>query len=224
MDYRDKIRKLLKLADNPNENEARAALLKARELMAEHKLTEAECAEAAKQAVRKVLTKWTATTRRDPWTIELSAVIAEHYCCVAFREKNHGGKTNTVGFVGLEEDVGVCVEVFDFAMKIVRSTTEAVRKKYRGQTGMADSVRQVCDSYGYGFATGVYRAFQVQKRRHSQEWGLVLAVPAEVKEATAAFGNKDFNTAAEPKASEAAFNEGYREGLKFDPAHTLKEA
>lgn len=35
---KDKIAKLLALAESPNENEAKAALLKARELMAEHKL------------------------------------------------------------------------------------------------------------------------------------------------------------------------------------------
>lgn len=38
MDYKDKIKKLLALAESPNENEAQAALLKARQLMAEHRL------------------------------------------------------------------------------------------------------------------------------------------------------------------------------------------
>lgn len=38
MDYKDKIKKLLALAESPNENEAQAALLKARQLMAEHML------------------------------------------------------------------------------------------------------------------------------------------------------------------------------------------
>lgn len=38
MDYKDKIKKLLALAESPNENEAQAALLKARQLMAEHKI------------------------------------------------------------------------------------------------------------------------------------------------------------------------------------------
>lgn len=37
-DVKDKIAKLLALAESPNENEAKAALLRARELMAEHKL------------------------------------------------------------------------------------------------------------------------------------------------------------------------------------------
>ena len=40
---KDKIAKLLALAESPNENEAQAALLKARELMAQHKLRPEEC-------------------------------------------------------------------------------------------------------------------------------------------------------------------------------------
>ena len=44
---KEKVRKLLELAGSSNENEARAALLKARRLMAEHKLSEAECLKAA---------------------------------------------------------------------------------------------------------------------------------------------------------------------------------
>lgn len=42
MDIEKKIRKLLALSESPNEFEAQAALLKARQLMAEYKLTEAE--------------------------------------------------------------------------------------------------------------------------------------------------------------------------------------
>lgn len=41
MDIEKKIRKLLALSESPNEFEAQAALLKARQLMAEYKLTEA---------------------------------------------------------------------------------------------------------------------------------------------------------------------------------------
>ena len=45
INYKDKIRKLLALAESPVEAEAKAALLKARKLMAEHKLSEAELEE-----------------------------------------------------------------------------------------------------------------------------------------------------------------------------------
>lgn len=45
MDYKDKIRKLLALAKSPEPEEAKLALLKARKLMAEHKLTERDLEE-----------------------------------------------------------------------------------------------------------------------------------------------------------------------------------
>lgn len=51
-DYKEKIRKLLALEESPNEHEARAALLKARQLMAEHKLTEAELKDVDKDCVK----------------------------------------------------------------------------------------------------------------------------------------------------------------------------
>lgn len=53
IDYKDKIRKLLALAESPEENEAKAALLKARKLMAEHKLREEDCKEPEKLKVIK---------------------------------------------------------------------------------------------------------------------------------------------------------------------------
>lgn len=45
MDYKDKIRKLLALAKSPEPEEAKFALLKARKLMAEHKLSERDLEE-----------------------------------------------------------------------------------------------------------------------------------------------------------------------------------
>lgn len=84
-DYKDKIRKLLALAQSPEEAEAKAALLRARELMAQHKLTEADLEEAKKQAVRDVKTDITCSKRRDPWIVGLSAVIGEHYCRRRYR-------------------------------------------------------------------------------------------------------------------------------------------
>lgn len=48
-DCREKIKKLLALAESPNEHEAKAALLKAKELMAEHKLSEMDVKDVGKK-------------------------------------------------------------------------------------------------------------------------------------------------------------------------------
>ena len=84
-DYKEKIRKLLALAESPNEHEARAALLKARQLMAEHKLTEAELKDVEKQQVKDVRTDITCSKRRDPWIVSLSAIISlvSIICCAS---------------------------------------------------------------------------------------------------------------------------------------------
>lgn len=112
IDYKEKIRKLLALAESPVEAEARAALLKARQLMAEHKLTERECREAEKQAVKDVLTDITCSKRREPWIVPLSATIGESYCCKGYRKRYHGQQTQHVGFIGLEDDVEICIAVY----------------------------------------------------------------------------------------------------------------
>nr|DAZ56609.1 MAG TPA: Protein of unknown function (DUF2786) [Caudoviricetes sp.] len=47
---KERIAKLLALAESPNENEAKAALLKARALMVQHKLRPEECTAKKKRS------------------------------------------------------------------------------------------------------------------------------------------------------------------------------
>lgn len=130
VDYKEKIRKLLALAESPVEAEARAALLKARQLMAEHKLTERECRETENQAVKDVLTDITCSKRREPWIIPLSATIGENYCCKGYRKRYHGQQTQHVGFIGLEDDVEICIAVFKYAVDCIRAGVKNIRREY----------------------------------------------------------------------------------------------
>ena len=65
-DVKEKIALLLNLAsNNPSENEARAALLKARELMAKHKLRPEECQKTDKVKVIREVLGVTCTDRKS---------------------------------------------------------------------------------------------------------------------------------------------------------------
>ena len=77
----EKISRLLALAASPYEAEARAALLKARQLMAEHKLCPEDITPPERQRVIKESTGVTSTKMSSPWAVQLSAIIGEHYCC-----------------------------------------------------------------------------------------------------------------------------------------------
>ena len=112
---RDKIAGLLALSESPNEHEAKAALLKARELMVKYKLRPEECVKKEKVTVIRQNVDVSCTAMTNPWVVELSVVIAEHYCCRAFRTRYKGMKQNQIGFVGLEDDFEVCKRIFLYA-------------------------------------------------------------------------------------------------------------
>lgn len=131
-DIRDKIAKLLALADSPSEAEARAALLKARELMAKHKLRPEEIKKAENVKVIKETIGVSCTGMTDPWMPNLTAVIAGHYCCCSFRQTIKGKKTKHIGLVGLEDDFAICKSVVLYAIDCIQATKKGDRGGEQG--------------------------------------------------------------------------------------------
>ena len=76
MDYKDKIRKLLALAKSPEPEEAKLALLKARKLMAEHKLTERDLDEHDTTVIQQEIDE-TFSKKANSWMAPLSSIIGE---------------------------------------------------------------------------------------------------------------------------------------------------
>lgn len=155
MDYKDKIRKLLALAKSPEPEEAKLALLKARKLMAEHKLSERDLEERNTTVIKRAIGE-KFSKKANSWMDPLSIVIGENYCCSAFRCKI-SAKTTVwhVGFIGLEGDIEICVKIFRYAVRCIKSEQKKLRKQHRDYY-TPQEIAKICDSYGYGFARGVY--------------------------------------------------------------------
>lgn len=221
VDYKEKIKKLLALAESQNEHEAKAALLKARHLMAEHKLTEAELKDVEKQEVKDIRTDITCSKRRNPWVVNLSAVIGENYCCKSYRNHGYGEQTQYIGFIGLEDDVEICVAVFKYAVDC--ALAEIKRLKKENSCYCSSYVKKICDSYGYGFTNGVAKAFQKQQEENEQGWGLVLVIPKEVEEASQYLRHEEFRSRSQESISGEAYAKGFRQGKEFDPTKKLAE-
>ena len=90
----EKIAKLLALAESPYEEEAKAALLQARRLMAEHKLMLEDIEPQENKRVIQECVGVTCTKLSSPWTVYLSTLIAAHYCCRPYRSSVHGSKVS----------------------------------------------------------------------------------------------------------------------------------
>ena len=128
-DYREKIKKLLALSESSNEHEAKSALLKAKRLMAEHKIAEIDLKDIDKKKVVHIKTEFDCSKRREAWMISLSAIISQNFCCQSYRKKEYNKQVATICFVGLEGDVDACVEIFRYAVECIKSAAQEQMSK-----------------------------------------------------------------------------------------------
>lgn len=219
---RDKVAKLLALAESDNENEARLALLRARELMAKYKLRPEECEKAETAKVVREEVGIACTAIREPWAATMTATIAENYCCRAFRTRKKGHRINSLGVVGLEDDVAICKQIVLYAYDCVMSY--CAREITREPWEAAAEWREKCNAYGWGFVRGLNKAFEEQKEQH-QEWGLVLIVPRAVDDAMERMGMGKRSSFGKDKTNLTTAQygmKGYTDGADFDPSRRIQ--
>lgn len=218
---KDKIAKLLALSNSPNEKEAQAALLKARELMARHKLRPEDCQEGtdAKVVVKTIGVECTKLS--DPWAVTLGGIIGKRYCCRAYRSHARGAKKVMVGFAGLEDDFELCRRIYMYAYDCIKSRCRRIQAQQRDSCS-GKEIREMCNAYGLGFCYGLEAAFQEQEQEH-QEWGLVLAVPQAVNDAMSGMGKPSPYGKINADGWRAKYvNAGYAEGRKFVPSRQIE--
>lgn len=161
----EKIKKALALANNnPNENEARAALLMAQKLMAKYnvsvEMTEDE--EVISYAQEKCVHRYDAAYRKP-----LAAVIARNFRCEFFY---HGSE---VVFFGRAFDARVAKEAFEYAYEFAMREGNKLERKAYEERGTA---RGVHSSYTAGFIAGLKEALEAQCT------ALMIVTPQDVKD------------------------------------------
>lgn len=216
MDYKDKIKKLLALAESPVEAEARAAMLKAKELLVKYKVEMSDLTKNVDQDVIEIDTGMTFTARTDYWMSPLSAVIAENYCCIAIIQHLKHKQTQHVIFVGLEQDAMICKEIFMFAVSCIRSDIQANTPNYIATNTKAK--RSFSSNYACGYVMGIKSAFEQQKE-DNPAWALVLTVPEAAQNIVNSAPIKTYNI---HNFDDQAYEQGITDGKKFSPSRTLK--
>ena len=140
---KNRIRKLLALSKSPNENEAMAALEKARKLMDEYQLSEGDCKYEAHEAK--------ATKRYSQWRGVLAQAMEYLYCCKSWRDEITGQRV----FFGESIDALMASEMYLYLSKTTeRMAKQNIRKtakrKYREayKLGIAASLAVRIDTLG----------------------------------------------------------------------------
>lgn len=217
MDIRDKIKKLLALATSPNENEAKAALLKAKKLMMDHKISEAEVQDLEKQELIHLQCddiRWT-TDSGEIWVTSLADLIADNHLCSCSWLTRRGTRTHILHVHGLGTDVELCKSVIEYAVGFVRS-----RIKIEQRRRVTSDPKAVAASYAKGFILGMELMYDEQKDEHP-EWGLVVSKPQEVDEFMKSLGKKSVRT-KQTEFDPMAYMKGQNDGRKFSTKKVLE--
>lgn len=175
----DKIEKLLRLSASDNENEAQAAMLKAQELMAKYEIDREKLSDGEEE---RTVVSFSSSPFRDDWVKDVGSVIAHNFRCrLIFTQGKYKGSGGVfrLKFFGFEEDAEICINIFNYAVKVVRKRFGTLRAIY------ADAGREFGRNekmnYTEGFCSGLHHNFEEQKAQ-SQSFALALVTPPEVNE------------------------------------------
>ena len=189
----EKVKKLLALSgNNPNEQEAQSALLKAQKMLAEYNISMAEVETVSPE---KIVTKQGTHPNNNGYRISLGQVLAKNFRCEVFLMGNN------IAFMGYPTDVEICTAVFDYTYKVIRSNGQRIERQYKKE---GRSLHGVFNSYAKGFIRGIQSALD------EQCVALAIVVPNAVTEALHnCCGNR---TVRRGMRSGNSFNENYSTG------------
>lgn len=174
---KDKIKKLLRLANSSNENEAKLAIKKAQELMARYKL-EITDVEEQNLKVEKLETGIYFSNRKDRWRGSLIRVIAKNYCVENYLSIPYHSSRRQICLIGTKQDMEICMDVFMFASSYVEEWFKEFKKE-DGWKYSAQYLNALKNTYGMAFSEGGEEVLERQMEQNTQEWGLVMAPPKE---------------------------------------------
>ena len=171
----EKISNLLDLANNnPNENEALAAALKAQELMAKYHI---ELADLNHDSGAEIVEEECRVDGSVPskWRSNLANIIADNFCCKVYHKEMYNfwtGKTvNFVVFYGYEHDAKIAKEVFTF---LFNTGIRLARHEYYMAKKLGKYTKYVMNTYLMGFCEGIREVLAKQCT------ALMVVTPQEV--------------------------------------------
>lgn len=174
----DKIEKLLALAGSDNENEAKSAMMKARELMAKYEIKREQLHEG--QEEERAIVHYTSPPFRDDWCKMIASVIADNFRSRVISSSRRGsGGAYRLKFFGYDEDAEICINIFNYAVKVIRNRFATLRAIYADAGRKFERNEKM--NYVEGFCYGLERNFEDQKAQ-SESFALALIVPPAVCE------------------------------------------
>ena len=194
----EKIKNLLDLAgNNPNENEALAAALKAQELMAKYHVQLADVSGERSEKIVSELCDIRRVSGNSKWKVFLAEILAENFSC-----KCYLCGPNIV-FYGYEKDAKIARDVFLFLYK---TGVKLARKQYYVAKKQGRYTKYVMNTYLIGFCAGIKEVLGKQCT------ALMVVVPEKVKEGYTKLGLRQAQRNIRTSKDSTDYDQGVRDG------------
>lgn len=219
---KDKIKKLLALAGSANDHEAQAALLAARRLMAQYKLSEKDLPDRNATLNQVIYDEDTFTGIRNAWFPVLARVIAEHHCCGTFQRGCLKSQVQNIGFAGLDNDPVIAKTMFSYACDHILHWGKNIKAELGCGRQANALVKEYVWNYAIGFAEGLEQQYREQNKQGDPGMELMVVVPVEVTDWKSQLSTRSLR---KEKHEYHPFvqRRGYDAGYGFKPTRRLRE-
>ncbi|KMT58922.1 DUF2786 domain-containing protein [Paenilisteria newyorkensis] len=211
-----KIQKLFDLANDADDEESKAAILRARDLMVKNGISDEQIKAGgslggSEEVVRRVVM----TSKMADLTISLCDVVSRQFKCGCCFVKSGGQTVLTI--YGFERDIDIAEATFNYAFASLNYCSKKYRQKLKilnRHLKMTEANYKV-KSYSLGYIEGLEYALQNQTEELINE-GYELAVITPIKvEAFREANTKPAKNMNLNFEDDEARSEGYQEGKKF---------
>lgn len=161
-----KIQKLISLSESPNENEAKAAMAKAQELMLKHNIDMRQVQSHDDEYVREI----SETFKRVSSEMKFINDILDKFFFVKIvtsKRNDWDGSYQFFNYIGEKQNVATAIHTRNF----LKATFQRLWKEYKVETGASTRSKQ---SFIYGVYKGFSEKLEQQRMDAEQQYGLVL--------------------------------------------------
>ena len=211
----EKIRAVLALAQNNlSKEESQSAMLMAQKLMAEYRISKKKLRKPKESQVENKNMRL--YSRLPQWQTELATVIARNFRCKSaiaiMKYEDSNQEFSAIRFYGHAEDIEMCTDVYNYAMKAVSGQANEYVRVHRNDENADASIRQ---DFIRGYIMGMDKKYNEQVNHNN--WGLILVCPEDVIQEYDRNVNEVYRYRNEKiECYTKAIIDGYNMGEKFD--------
>lgn len=221
----NKIKGLFAIAnDHKNDGECQTAFVMAQKLMAKYDISSSEIED---QDSNSDVSEGQVTAYKTLfwWERKLANIISENFRVTWYynnkKMKGESKKKRAIVFMGFKNDIALAKEMYLLAYEVLSFyATQFVDEYYKDNylLGERSLITELKNSYMRGFLDGLNEKSKEQVEEMEQEYGLMVLLPAEVKQAyDEMFKGRKGLTFKLPNIEEVeAYQRGFYDGNKVD--------